>query len=277
MGMVTYFLYSTQETVIATCRDPKGATSLHALEAKFNVNGMKRLTVLQLDVTSAEGHRSVVSSLSAAGIDSIDILILNAGIANSTHPHDDFMTCTVEDMTNVYHTNVVGTLLSLQSYHPLVMKSAVKVVVVMSSNLGSITNHFGGFTSYRASKCALNMLAVTYSKDTEIDSSNGCVLCLHPGWVQTDMGNADGRTADISVEESVGTMMQVVYWAVLCSSGRGSGRGSGSMQIESLEREHEALMRSHDNKTTMQSREYREVVLQSKCSFLSQDGTQIGW
>ena len=35
-------------------------------------------------------------------------------------------------------------------------------------------------------------------------------LMLHPGWVQTDMGGAGGRTADISVEESVAGIYKVV-------------------------------------------------------------------
>ena len=34
-------------------------------------------------------------------------------------------------------------------------------------------------------------------------------LSVHPGWVQTDMGGAAGRTADISVEESVAGIYQV--------------------------------------------------------------------
>ena len=35
-------------------------------------------------------------------------------------------------------------------------------------------------------------------------------LMLSPGWVQTDMGGAGGRTADISVEESVAGIYKVV-------------------------------------------------------------------
>ena len=35
-------------------------------------------------------------------------------------------------------------------------------------------------------------------------------LMLSPGWVQTDMGGAGGRTADIGVEESVAGIYKVV-------------------------------------------------------------------
>ena len=35
-------------------------------------------------------------------------------------------------------------------------------------------------------------------------------LMLHPGWVQTDMGGAGGRTADIGVQESVAGIYKVV-------------------------------------------------------------------
>ena len=34
-------------------------------------------------------------------------------------------------------------------------------------------------------------------------------LMVHPGWVQTDMGGAGGRSADIDVDTSVQGMFQV--------------------------------------------------------------------
>ena len=35
-------------------------------------------------------------------------------------------------------------------------------------------------------------------------------LMVHPGWVQTDMGGAGGRTADLSVEESAEGVIKVM-------------------------------------------------------------------
>ena len=38
-------------------------------------------------------------------------------------------------------------------------------------------------------------------------------LMVHPGWVQTDMGGAGGRTADLSVEESAEGVVRVMQEA----------------------------------------------------------------
>ena len=38
-------------------------------------------------------------------------------------------------------------------------------------------------------------------------------LMVHPGWVQTDMGGAGGRTADLSVVESAGGVVRVMLEA----------------------------------------------------------------
>ena len=45
-------------------------------------------------------------------------------------------------------------------------------------------------------------------------------LMLHPGWVQTDMGGAGGRTADIGVEANSDVHIQVFSGATLEMSGK---------------------------------------------------------
>ena len=44
-------------------------------------------------------------------------------------------------------------------------------------------------------------------------------VTIHPGWVQTDMGGAAGRRADISVEESVAGIYQVFTSLTPANSG----------------------------------------------------------
>ena len=60
------------------------------------------------------------------------------------------------------------------------------------------------YPSYGASKAALNMASI-HLMNTIKNKGIG-VYIMTPGWVRTDMG---GSNADLSVEESVGGMMQV--------------------------------------------------------------------
>lgn len=55
------------------------------------------------------------------------------------------------------------------------------------------------------------MLAATYVSDPVIKAAGVRALLLHPGWVQTSMGNAGGRSAPVTVEESVaGLITQIM-------------------------------------------------------------------
>jgi NAD(P)-dependent dehydrogenase (short-subunit alcohol dehydrogenase family) len=66
----------------------------------------------------------------------------------------------------------------------------------MSSILGSVGGRFTGFVElYSASKAALNSLARSFALT---DAAGRPVLCLHPGWVKTDMG---GPGADLEIPE----------------------------------------------------------------------------
>ncbi|XP_062997259.1 C-signal-like isoform X2 [Elgaria multicarinata webbii] len=128
-------------------------------------------------------------------------------------------------MSRVYKTNVVGPMVMSQVFLPLLRKAAQEssqegmscskaAIVNISSKIGTITTilgwHVSHGLSYRCSKVALNMLtqcqSLAYAQDK--------ILCiaLHPGWVQTDMGNLLGQpplTAELSVRESLNTLARL--------------------------------------------------------------------
>ena len=128
--------------------------------------------MLPLDVASEESQTGFSEALKARNIDTVDILIANAGVSNNNHPVDPALTCTVDDMAHVYATNCIGSLLSLQHHTPRLLASRTKLAVLISSQMGSITRvqemAKGGTLSYRVSKAALNMMAVTYANEPEI-------------------------------------------------------------------------------------------------------------
>jgi NAD(P)-dependent dehydrogenase (short-subunit alcohol dehydrogenase family) len=181
LGLVSYILSSNAECrVIATCRNPSSASKLTDL---VNEYGKKRLIVLQLDTTSQDSYASLLSKLVEESIDKIDVVIANAGIVN----RKTVLTSTVDDMMGVYTTNVVGTMLTMQAFNRFLVAAgpnSSKLMVIISSELGSIEKMAGkGSTSspYRCSKCAVNMLAVSYAQEESFQGAGGKVLTVHPG------------------------------------------------------------------------------------------------
>ena len=180
LGMVKQFLSDESYFVIACARNP--SASLETLKENF----AGRLAVEKLDVSCKSDFAQLADKY-----DSLDVVIANAGISNKNHPVDPLLTCSVEDMMATFETNCVGTLLTMQSFTNALIKSKskVKVFTCISSRLASIgQNTFGGYTSYRASKAALNQLVKTYDNDKSVRANGIVSVCIHPGWVQTDMG-----------------------------------------------------------------------------------------
>nr|NP_001305780.1 C-factor-like [Gallus gallus] len=126
-------------------------------------------------------------------------------------------------MAEVYTTNTIAPLLLGQAFLPLLKKAAQgspgsgmscskAAIVNISSIGGSIKEMYIWETiqavCYRCSKAALNMLTRCQSMGYR---EHG-ILCvaLHPGWVQTDMGNVAGCTPPLTVDASVGGMLKVL-------------------------------------------------------------------
>merc|ERR1712013_674524 len=102
-------------------------------------------------------------------------------------------------------------VLLLRLFLPLLRKSPTPRVLAISSFLGSISknlpseSNFYMATSYRCSKSALNQLIKCFS----LDIPEVTFLVVSPGHVQTDMGNASGRTAPLTVDTAASNIVSL--------------------------------------------------------------------
>src|SRR5262249_52207592 len=155
--------------------------------------------LVRLDVDRPETFDAFARALEG----SIDVLVNNAGIAG-----DDasLQALTSDTMEGVFGTNVIGPALLTKALLPPLRRGRRKVVVNVSSSLGSLTSALGGFSyAYCASKAALNMLTVLMH--AELSRDGFTVVSLDPGWNRTDMG---GTAAPLAPSDTVRAMVGIL-------------------------------------------------------------------
>ncbi|TBU60848.1 NAD(P)-binding protein [Dichomitus squalens] len=184
--------------VVATCRNPNGATELRAL--KDVAQGT--LHIVLIDVSSEGSIKNSVSTVQTAlGEGGIDVLCNNAAIIERD---DAPSNVNPEVFLPTMQVNVVGPMLLYQVYLPLLEKGKKKTVINVSSTLASIgLNHGVKSTSYSISKAALNMLTYKMTKDRP----EFIAIALDPGWVKTDMG---GEGAQLETEFCVSHLIKLI-------------------------------------------------------------------
>ena len=196
--------------VIACCRSPEKAGDLSRLALRARGN----LHILPLDVRDDSAFARLSLSLSGEGI---DILFNNAGVYGPLSQGE--LSCVNTDKQSWQDTFLVNTIAPLQlveALKPNLLLGEKKLVVLMSSRMGSLSdNSSGGAYIYRSSKAALN--AVGKSLAVDLAEEGIGVALMHPGWVQTDMGGAD---ALISATESVSGIKSVLENFSLNDSGQ---------------------------------------------------------
>ncbi|MCY4310470.1 MAG: SDR family oxidoreductase [Rhodospirillaceae bacterium] len=178
--------------VNATVRDMAKADSLRSLG--------NRVTINVCDVTSDADVSALAEGLADKPI---DVLINNAGIL--LNRGEAFGNIDLEAFEEVLRVNTIAPIRVAQAFADNVAASSKKLIVNVSSRMGSIGEGGVAAYSYRASKAALNMAMTTIAKDLE--GQGVTVIVVHPGWVRTDMG---GSSASLSVEESVDGLMHVI-------------------------------------------------------------------
>ncbi len=191
-------------TIIGTVRSP--STDFSALSALKGQPGA--LHILTCDTSSESSIFSFAEEVaSLLGSDrKIDYLLNNAGI--NTVPHETSLTLSSAGLTEQITVNVFGPAKIVQTLLPHLQNGSV--VLNVSSDLASMTMSAEkvplSATAYAISKAGLNMLTVHQA--TQLRERGVRVVCVHPGWVQTDMG---GGRAPLKPEESVTGVLEVLH------------------------------------------------------------------
>ncbi|WP_270373783.1 SDR family oxidoreductase [Marinicauda sp. Alg238-R41] len=194
-------------SVHAAVRDPKGAKDLLAL-GKAGYDG--ELVVHSYDAREADAAKKLARDVTGP----LDILFANAGVMGPKA--QGFGDLDFDAYLDAQRVNVMAPLALAEAFADQVAASALKVMALQSSRMGSIAdNDSGGRYAYRASKAALN--AVGKSLSVDLKDKGVIVLILHPGWVRTDMGGDQGL---LTVEECVEGQLDLIARANPAMSGR---------------------------------------------------------
>ena len=182
--------------VLATCRDPAAAPELDAIAQASD----GRVSVHALDVRDRAGVVNFAAELAG---EPLDVLLNNAG-AMGPRPQglgqvDD------ADWAEVLDINIMGPFRMAEAFVDNVAAGERKLIVTLSSRMGSMAENTGASYIYRSSKAGVNAVVTSLAIDL---AERGIVsMCFHPGWVQTDMG---GASAAITPQESVTGMRRVI-------------------------------------------------------------------
>ncbi|GAP87071.2 putative short-chain dehydrogenase reductase SDR [Rosellinia necatrix] len=221
LGLVKALLARPATTVVATVRSEQAAAVLKDETTNTAKGDGSALHAVLLDFSTAVAPEQVRQTVTAAGVDKVDVLINNAGGAQPMVPA---LETTAEDLRAAFETNTIAPLLVFQGLWPLLQRSAAPKLFMMSSSVGSISEMEpvpGG--AYGPSRCAQNWL--TRAIHVENKDSGLVAVALHPGWVQTRAGQfvADewgfSKGPPDSVESSVEGMLKVIDGATKETSG----------------------------------------------------------
>ncbi|MGV0911264.1 SDR family NAD(P)-dependent oxidoreductase [Martelella sp. FOR1707] len=107
---------------------------------------------------------------------------------NGVGPEKTIRALDGEAMARQFAVNATGPALVLKHFLPLVARDRRAIFGCLSARVGSIgDNHIGGWTSYRASKAALNQIVRTTSIEARRKLRGLSVVALHPGTVATSL------------------------------------------------------------------------------------------
>ena len=210
LALVKEYLNRGNVHIFAACRNPNSATDLQSLQEQNSGS----VTLVKLDINKAEEIKNAVGQVSAH-ISKLDLLINNAGIYPRTPENTSLGHLDYDELSHVITTNSVSPVMVTQAFADLLKNGDNARVVMISSQMGSITRAGSGGMSYRMSKASLNMAAKVLSSMLHHDGVT--VITTHPGHVSTDMG---GASAPVSPAQSARGLADVIDSLTLSQSGK---------------------------------------------------------
>lgn len=169
--------------VIATVRKP--SDGLNELQKKYP----DMLHVLEMDVGSTP---SVMEAYEQAKqmVPYLDTVINNA-VITSPDTNKELEDFNLDDIPAVINVDAVGPLRVVKEFMPLLKKSEIPALIVnISSEAGSIVKCYRSYyLDYGMAKAGMNMSTKTLHNKFRDDPKMN-IICVHPGWMHTNEGNA---------------------------------------------------------------------------------------
>ncbi|KAJ4328085.1 hypothetical protein N0V84_001453 [Fusarium piperis] len=206
LGLVKALISRPSVTVAATVRNDDAATSLKSDTTSVTKGDNSSLVIVKLDFSNALAPDKIRDAFT---VDHVDILINNAAFSPSMTLAADTPT---DNLRAAFEINTIGPLTVFQGLWPLLQKSAAPKVIKITSSVGCITIQEGPGGAYGPSKAALNWL----TRALHMQNEGLVAVALHPGWVQTRMGELCARDWGFpgvppeTIEGSVEGMLQII-------------------------------------------------------------------
>ncbi len=194
-----------------------GSRSLEKGQAAADSIGANAYAV-QLDVTDSDSIAAAAEHIRRE-FGRLDVLVNNAGISHAGNSDNAFPSegaasglltaAPMEDIRNVYETNVFGVIAVTQAMLPLLREAPAARIVNLGSTGGSLTwnsepgnPHRAMYGAYSASKAAVH--AVTFAFAAALESTPIKVNAACPGFTSTALNNFAGtRSVEQGAREAV--------------------------------------------------------------------------
>ena len=172
--------------VEALLDDPRAAR-VTALSRTPIESGNARLDSHVIDFDDEDSIEAAAKACVVHG--PVDLVIVATGILHrdpDIQPEKRLADLDPQKLAEVMHINTIGPALLAKHFLPVLRRDAKSVFAAISARVGSISdNRLGGWSSYRASKAALNMLLRTFSIEHARTNPDSVVVALHPGTTDT--------------------------------------------------------------------------------------------
>jgi norsolorinic acid ketoreductase len=219
-GLVDQLLTRQNTIVIAAFRSLDTFAAVELQQSTIaQENGTKRLIVIKIDSASPTAPFTAIQILQQEHpeIDHIDVVIANAAYIPQPAP---LLNTAPQVLKDSFQVNTIAPLLLFQATWHLLQKSAAPKFIGISASIatiGKMADWPMPMTAYGSSKSALNYVVAKMHHEVK----DLVAFTVHPGWVQTDAGNAVATSAGMgaapdAVEDSARWVLGKVSEPTLC-------------------------------------------------------------
>ena len=181
-----------------------------AVNAKLSADNINGVHVVQADMIDQKSLQAAAAEVAKLTDGSVDYLIVNGAYLNAATAGlspvalADNGTLLRDEMKQNVDVNLIGVMFAINAFLPLVRKSSIKKITVLSTGMADfdfVANAEISFSvAYGAIKAALNMVVLKYS--IELKSEGIILLLLSPGVVNTRL---DPRKCSIVFSQTICT------------------------------------------------------------------------